>query len=154
MQQLCFSRGLFAASLVLMMTAPGSFGKDPVEAVNKTRAGVAVKGYDVVAYHTESKPVKGVPEFTHSWMGATWQFASAANRDRFAQSPATYAPQFGGYCAWAVGHNYTANIDPEAWTVAGGKLYLNYSKDVQKQWMKDQGKWIAEGEKNWPGLHR
>jgi YHS domain-containing protein len=128
--------------------------KSPVDAVNQSRKGIAAKGYDVVAYFTQSAPVKGQEQFRHSWNGATFLFASAANRDAFAKSPEKYAPQFGGYCAWAVGHGYTADIDPEAWRIVNGKLYLNYSKDIQKKWMQDQDKWIMEGNRNWPSLHK
>lgn len=125
-----------------------------VDPVNKSRDNVALKGHDPVAYFTESKPVKGVPEFTHTWNGATWRFASVANRDSFAKDPAKYAPQFGGYCAWAVSKNYTADVDPEAWKIVDGKLYLNYSKSVQRMWEKELYDRIQSAEKNWPGLHK
>ena len=130
-----------------------AFAAAPVASVNQ-KSGVAVKGHDPVAYFTESRPVKGNPQFTYEWMGARWQFASAANRDTFAADPAKYAPQFGGYCAWAVSNNYTADIDPEAWKIVGGKLYLNYNKSVQRKWEQELDKRIADGERNWPGLHR
>jgi YHS domain-containing protein len=84
---------------------------------------VAIKGYDPVAYFKSGKPVEGTGTHEHRWMGATWRFASAANRDAFAADPQRYAPQFGGYCAWAVSQGYTADIDPEAWTIVGDKLY-------------------------------
>lgn len=125
-----------------------------VDPVNKSRDNVALKGHDPVAYFTESKPVKGSAEFTHTWNGATWRFASAANRDTFAKDPAKYAPQFGGYCAWAVSKNYTADVDPEAWKIVGDKLYLNYSKSVQRMWEKELYDRIQSAEKNWPGLHK
>src|SRR4051794_10311495 len=110
------------AALVQMGTA-----KDRAQPVFTHSGDVAVRGYDVVAYQTDGKPVKGSPQFAAQWMGATWQFANASNRDAFQQAPETYAPQFGGYCVWSVGHNYTAPTDPEAWKVVHGKLYLNYS---------------------------
>ena len=135
----------------LVMTA---FAAAPVDPVNKTRGGVGLKGHDPVAYFEQGRAVKGSPQFTSEWMGATWQFSSAANRDLFAKEPHKYAPQFGGYCAWAVGHGYTANIDPEAWRIVDGKLYLNYSKSVQKMWEQDQRRWIDAGHANWPKLHK
>jgi YHS domain-containing protein len=128
--------------------------KDPVDPVNQTRNHLAIKGFDVVAYFTDARPVPGSDRFTFQWMGASWQFASAAHRDQFATAPEKYAPQYGGYCSWAVGHGHTANIDPEAWRIVGGKLYLNYSKDVQKMWEKDRAKWITEADRNWPSLHK
>ena len=107
-----------------------------------------------MAYFTEGKAVKAATGFSHSWNDATWLFTSAANRDAFAADPAKYAPQFGGYCAWAVGHGSTANIDPEAWKIVDGKLYLNYNKEIQKKWQAESGSLIVEGERNWPKLHK
>lgn len=118
-----------------------------------TSWGKAIRGYDPVAYFTEGKPVEGDSDYTHSWMDAKWYFASAANRDVFAANPGKYAPQYGGYCAWAVSQNYTASIDPEAWKIVDGKLYLNYSKDVQQQWIAGGvEKLIAQGDRNWPAI--
>jgi hypothetical protein len=114
--------------------------------------GVAIRGTDPVAYFTESRAVAGDPAITAEWGGATWRFASAANRDRFLADPAAVAPQYGGYCAWAVANGYTAETDPEAWRIVGGKLYLNYSKDVQADWETDIPGNIAKADTNWPGL--
>lgn len=139
--------------ILLALSAFAAAAKEPVAPVNATR-GVAIKGYDPVAYFEESKPVKGSKEFTHEWMGAKWQFASAPNRDLFAASPEKYAPQYGGYCAWAVSNNYTAETDPDAWTIRDGRLFLNYSKKVQAMWLKEIEQRIAAGDRNWPGLHK
>jgi YHS domain-containing protein len=125
-----------------------------VDPVNKSGSGVALKGYDPVAYFTESKPVNGSQQFEYEWMGAKWWFASATDRDRFASKPEQYAPQFGGYCAWAVSNNYTADGDPEAWKIVDGKLYVNYNKSVQNKWEQDLNKRIDDAVRNWPSLHR
>jgi YHS domain-containing protein len=130
------------------------FAASQADPVNKNGSGVAIKGYDPVAYFTESKPVKGSPSFTHQWNGATWQFASAANRDEFKRSPEKYAPQYGGYCAYGVSQNHTAPIDPEAWTIIEGKLYLNYSQGVKKTWSSAIPKYLEQADKNWPALHK
>jgi hypothetical protein len=140
--------------VVALATAALATAKSPVDPVNKDKAGLAVKGYDPVGYFKANQPVKGSPEYTFDWNGAKWQFLSAENRDSFAASPEKYAPQFGGFCAWAVGHNYTADTDPEAWKIVNGKLYLNYSKDIQKKWDPEKDKWIPSGERNWPALHK
>ena len=141
--------------LTLLATALFAADKPPVDPVNKNSAGLAIKGYDAVAYFTESKPVKGSPQFTAEWNGARWQFASQEHRDMFQGEPAKYAPQYGGYCAWAVGHNYTADADPQAWKIVDGKLYLNYNKAVQDKWSPDAAsKWIPDANKNWSGLHK
>lgn len=112
----------------------------------------AVRGYDVVAYFTQSKPVEGKREFAHRWNNTTWRFASAKHRDLFIADPAKYAPQYGGWCAWAVSQGATASIDPAAWRIVDGKLYLNYSKSVQNQWVQDIPGNISKGDNNWPGL--
>jgi len=112
----------------------------------------AVRGYDVVAYFTQAKPVEGKRNFSHKWNNAEWRFASAANRDLFVANPEKYAPQYGGWCAWAVSQGYTASIDPQAWRIVDGKLYLNYSKSVQSQWVQDVPGNISKGDRNWPGI--
>jgi hypothetical protein len=121
--------------------------------VNSTLFGVAIKGYDPVAYFTEGKPQKGDSKYAHQWNGAKWHFANAANRDAFIAAPEKYAPQYGGFCAWAVSQNYTANTDPEtAWKIVNGKLYLNYSRDVQKKWEQDVPGHITKADVNWPKI--
>ncbi len=114
--------------------------------------GVAVGGYDPVAYFTEYKPVAGKADITYSWKGATWRFASEQNRDAFKANPEKYAPQYGGYCAYAVSQGATAKGDPKVWTVVDGKLYLNLSSSVQKTWEKDIPGYIKSADKNWPGV--
>lgn len=121
-------------------------------ALNVSRGELAVHGYDVVAYATDGAAVRGRSEYEFRWRGAVWRFASAAHRDQFEQQPERYAPQFGGYCAWAVSRGYTADIDPEAWKIVDGKLYLNYSKRVQRMWEQDIARNIAKGLANWPGV--
>ncbi len=114
--------------------------------------GVAINGYDPVAYFMQSEPVEGMAEFGFDWNGATWRFASAANRAAFATDPAAYAPRYGGYCAYAVSQGYTATTDPDAWTVHDGKLYLNYSRRVRRIWLRDIPGHVAAADANWPGV--
>lgn len=113
---------------------------------------VAVSGHDAVAYFTERKPVKGDPRFTFVYQGANWQFSSAANRDAFAADPARYAPQYGGYCAWAVAQGSTASADPALWKIVDGRLYLNYDADVQRKWERDMADHIRKADQNWPSV--
>ena len=134
----------------LLLAAPGT--AFAVKPVFSTLIGGAIRGYDPVAYFTKAKPVKGKSAYRFKWRGATWSFASSENRDRFAKNPGTYAPQYGGYCAWAVSQGYTASIDPDAWRIVKGKLYLNYSLGVQKQWEQDIPGHIANADVNWPKL--
>lgn len=139
----------FATLIGALLTAA-----EPVKPVNTGRGNLAIHGYDPVAYFDEGRPIKGSAEFSHSWMGATWRFASAAHRDKFAARPDAFAPRYGGYCAWAVSKGYTANGDPEAWKIVDGKLYLNYNLKVQKDWEHDVAKRIESANANWPRLHR
>jgi hypothetical protein len=112
--------------------------------------GVAVQGYDVVAYFAQNAAVKGSPSFTLDWNGVRWQFANAHNRDAFAKEPAFYAPAFGGYCAYGVSRGYAVDIDPEAFSIVNGTLYLNYSRSVQQTWNKDRDGYIAKANRQWP----
>ncbi len=112
----------------------------------------AIRGYDPVAYFDQSKPLKGNKSYHYKWKGAIWYFTNEGNLNKFKSDPEAYAPQFGGYCAYAVAKGSTATTDPEAWTIVDGKLYLNYSKAVQKKWRANQDELIAKGHKNWPGV--
>ncbi len=131
---------------VLLVAAAAS-----AESVNR-RQGLALDGYDPVAYFTEGRAVRGDSAIVFTHEGATYRFASAAHREAFAKEPGRYVPQFGGFCAWAVSRGYTAPIDPEAWRVVDGKLYLNYSRSVQKMWESDIPGNIRKADGNWPGL--
>lgn len=123
--------------------------------INTTTFGnLAVDGYDAVAYQTDHKAVQGQSDFRYQWHGAKWQFASAEHLQTFKANPERYAPQYGGYCAYAVADNRLADIDPEAFTVLDGKLYLNYSKDIQKKWNADRANDIEKADHNWPGLSK
>lgn len=143
---------MLTAVLMVGAVAAGWAQGAPAAPINVDADGVALHGHDPVAYFVEGKAVPGAAQFEYQWSGATWRFASAANRDAFAKSPATYAPQFGGYCAWAVSRNYTADVDPFAFAVVNGKLYLNYSTLIQARWRLDRDGNIKKGEANWPGL--
>ncbi|HEX5008261.1 MAG TPA: YHS domain-containing (seleno)protein [Hyphomonadaceae bacterium] len=110
----------------------------------------ALGGYDPVAYFTSGEPVAGRKAFEFVYMGATWRFASAENLAAFKADPEKYAPQFGGYCAWAVSQGYTAKGDPKNWRIVGGKLYLNYNDEIQKRWEKDIPGFITKANANWP----
>lgn len=112
----------------------------------------AVDGYDTVAYFTQNRPVKGDKRFVFEWKGAEWRFSSAENRDRFAATPEQYAPQYGGYCAWAVSQGYTASGDPAYWKLVDGKLYLNYDAEVQQKWERDIPGFIGKADRNWPAV--
>jgi YHS domain-containing protein len=112
--------------------------------------GAAIRGHDPVAYFKVGKPVRGSAEHRFEHKGSTFHFASKANRDAFAAAPERYAPQYGGYCAFGMSRGYKAAIDPAAFTVREGKLYLNYNRDVQKQWSADIPGHVTKADRNWP----
>lgn len=114
--------------------------------------GIAVDGSDVVAYFTEGGPVAGNEAITHDYMGVTWRFSSTENRDLFAAEPEAYAPQYGGYCAFAVSQGYTASTVPEAWSIVDNKLYLNFSTSVRRRWERDIPGHIMAADANWPSV--
>lgn len=138
-----------AASVALLFAAAVSHADTPVFATDDG----AIRGYDTVAYFTDGKATKGSPEFTVDWNGATWRFASAANRDAFAENPERYAPQYGGHCAYAMSTGKLVQTDPEAWHIVDGKLYLNYSKRVQRRWLQDVPGFVAKADAQWSAKH-
>jgi len=115
-------------------------------------SGLAINGFDAVSYFTDGKPALGKKDFTYSWMNAKWQFASEEHLKMFKDNPGKYAPQFGGFCAYAVSKNTTAPGNPTAWLVKDGKLYLNVSGDVQKLFNEDVDGNIKKAEKNWKSM--
>jgi YHS domain-containing protein len=120
--------------------------------LNVDKSGVAIQGYDPVAFFTEHSPVKGNARFTSVYQGATYQFASRAHKDLFDQEPSKYEPAFGGYCAYGVSRNKLAPIDIEAFQVVDGKLLLQYSKGVRDSFNENQNGNLAKARENWPGL--
>lgn len=135
--------------VLIMLFAVGCV--EPIHASQQfEQNGLAIDGYDPVAYFTEKKPVKGVPEFRADYHGSTFQFVSVDHRDAFAADPAKYAPQYGGYCAYGVAKGYKAKIDPEAFSVVHGTLYLNYSDAIRMRWLSDVPGYIQQADANWP----
>jgi YHS domain-containing protein len=144
---------LIAALLLSIFLASPAFAAK--EAVNtKGRADVAIKGYDPVSYWTDGKPAEGSKEFTTEWHGATWRFASQEHLDLFKGDPDKYAPQYGGYCAWAMadGKGRTVGISPEAWNIYNGKLYLNYNQRVLEEWLTTKDADIEVADRNYPSI--
>lgn len=116
--------------------------------------GIAINGYDAVAYFTESKPVEGKNDFSFDWNEAKWLFSSQVNLDAFKANPTKYAPQYGGFCAYGVSENHKSPTDPNAWTIVDDKLYLNYSKKVKELWSKDMPNRIQKANEFWPSLNK
>ena len=122
------------------------------EVVNLDKNGLALQGYDPVAYFTDGKPVKGSPEFTATYKGATYQFASAEHRDRFKKSPEKYEPQFGGFCGYAASINKLAPIEVDKFQVLHDRLILQHNKKAWDLWHQDVEGNLKKADANWPSL--
>lgn len=113
---------------------------------------IAIRGYDPVAYFRDGGPRLGKPEFSVSHSGATWRFASAEHKALFEADPQRYLPAYGGFCAYGTSRGYLVKIEPEAWSIVDGRLYLNYDLGVRKTWLRDTRAYIARADGNWPRL--
>jgi YHS domain-containing protein len=140
---------MFAIVLLAGLCGSAAGGSQaPVPPIN-TADGFALKGYDPVAYFTAGEPTPGADQYTYSWMGAKYRFASAENLERFKAAPEKYAPQYGGYCAYAMSLNRIADIDPHRWAIMDGKLYLNNGFVAQSLWSLDKHGSIVAADKHW-----
>ena len=143
---------LLAFSLMAGAPVAYAFSDTSPSAVNVDTTGVAIRGYDPVAYFTVGKPTLGTAEFTAQHDGATYRFASAANRDAFMKEPAKFAPQYGGFCAFAASVNKKFDADPAVFKIVDGKLYLNVNADVATKWNADVPGFITKANANWTGI--
>jgi YHS domain-containing protein len=137
------------ALLGLMFASQLAFGGEFFEV-----DGVALRGYDPVAYFEVGQPTPGLPAFSHTYKGSDFHFASGANLKKFVADPDKYAPQFGGFCALGTANGYKVKTEPDAFKVVDGKLYLNYNRKVLEMWTQDEPGYIARANKNWPEVSR
>ena len=142
-------RRIFATFAAMLLMTGAAFASEIFQT-----GGVAINGYDPVAYFTDKAAVPGKPEFATSYKGAKFQFASASHRALFIASPEKYAPQYGGFCAYATALGRKASTEPEAFEVVNNKLYLNFSKPVQEKWQADKPGFIQKGDQNWPTVSK
>lgn len=112
--------------------------------------GVAIRGYDAVAFYSDHKAIPGSSAYEYKWNGASWHFANKIHLDSFSANPVKYAPQYGGYCAYGTAEGHKAPTLPETWTISQGKLYFNYNNEVKQLWMNDQQGFINKADKLWP----
>lgn len=136
--------------LLLLGSVP-TFGQTKT-LLNLDKNGIAIKGYDPVAFFMQNQPVKGRPEFESSYKGARYLFASAEDKALFDANPAKYEPQFGGFCAYGASQGHTAPIKIEAWQIVNGRLLMQYDLGVKKEFNKDQQGNLQKADKNWPGI--
>lgn len=141
-------------TIIIIGTAIGISACSSLQGVAKVNTSdeKALRGFDAVAYFAVENAVEGNPKYEFVWNGAKWLFSSEENMKKFEAEPEKYAPQFGGYCAYAVSQGYTADGDPNVWKIVDGKLYLNYSPKAKELWEKDQPNLIEAGKKNWAGF--
>lgn len=139
--------GVALLILMLLLTS-AAFAASPI---NTDANGLAIKGYDPVAYFTMDKPVKGNDDFEYKWKGVQWRFSTENHKKLFIENPEKYAPRYGGYCAYGVAVNALFDIKPEAWSIVDGKLYLNKNLDVRDTWRKDIPGNIKKADMNWLG---
>jgi YHS domain-containing protein len=130
--------------VLLLLTGLGG-----IAAATSPAEDVAIKGYDTVAYFNAGKALKGNESFTFKWHDMTWYFSTKENRDLFAANPEKYAPQYDGYCAWAMTESRKAITDPEVWKIVEGKLYLNCSQTAYEKWSRDIPGNIKKADTNW-----
>lgn len=122
------------------------------QTVYYSEKGVAINGYDPVAYFTQDSALKGGDNYTYQWNSAKWFFSSQSNLDLFKANPEKYAPQYGGWCAYGVSENHKSPTDPKAFTIVNNKLYLNYNVKVMQLWRQDTTKHIGLANKHWISL--
>lgn len=142
--------GFFMIFLFALLLQPG-LGSI---AAGKTPDGdVAIQGYDPVAYFRAGEPKKGNESYTFRWHNLTWHFVGEENRDLFQANPEKFAPQYDGYCAWAMTEARKAETDPEVWKIVDGKLYLNCSRASFEKWRKDIPGNIEKADANWSKMN-
>jgi YHS domain-containing protein len=140
--------GLAVASLAKVIRASPRARVNTLDSAD----GSAIKGYDPVAYFRVGQPTPGRKEYSASYAGATWLFANEENKWAFEATPDTYLPAYGGYCAYGVAQGYLVKVEPEAWSIRDGRLYLNYDLNVRRQWLRDPAKYVDEADRNWSRL--
>ncbi len=148
MRKIIFALGLALAALA--PAAPAFAEERPVYTAPFSNVGVG--GYDVVAYFTVGRPVRGTNAFRITHRNIEYRFASAEHLAAFTAAPARYLPQYGGYCAWAISQNYTASGNPNNWRIVDGRLYLNYNDEIQTRWEANIPGFITSANANWPGV--
>ena len=136
------------------MLVPAAFSQEALRKKHfNLEDGIAIQGYDPVAYFTANKAIKGKKEFALYHQGATYYFSSAANKDLFKANPSKYEPQYGGWCAYAMGaKGEKVNVDPETFKIMNGKLYLFYNKffnNTLKDWNKDEKNLCMKADASW-----
>jgi hypothetical protein len=146
------SKHLLAAAGFALAATAGAVTASADDSVNTGYfGGVAIMGYDPVAYFTENRALKGSENYSYEWLGTPWHFANSKHREMFMNEPVKYAPQYGGYCAGeVVGGSVTVNVDPEAFKIIDGKLYLIYDEGNSALFAANAKQLVPKADANWP----
>lgn len=144
--------GLLMSFVVVLLLSDG-FGTNGT-AGEAGSENIAIRGYDPVAYFKVGEAKKGDPSHAFSWHNLTWHFQSEEHRQLFQENPEKFAPQYDGYCAWAMTESRKAETDPEVWKIVDGKLYLNCSMAAYEKWSRDIPGNIGKADANWAKLHQ
>lgn len=142
---------LLLSSLVLILFTTAIYAQHTKYC---SKEGIAIKGYDPVAYFLQNEALAGSDSFSTDWSGSKWKFISRANLDSFKLAPQKYTPQYGGFCAYGLSENHKSPTDPKAWTIVNNKLYLNYNPKVKEMWLKDTAAKIKTADAYWPALNQ
>jgi len=143
----------FLLTLGLLVVGLSAFTSIKAQVANQYHInGIAINGYDPVAFFRQGMALKGDSTIIMNWNGATWYFSNTENRKLFEEKPEMYAPQYGGYCAFGASKGYKAKTDPTAWTIVKGKLYLNYNSKVKEAWLPDTTARIQAADQYWNSI--
>lgn len=140
---------LFVAAVLLTAISGIAAAK---ELHNLNRDGVAIQGYDPVAFFTDNRAVQGSSQFQSQYDGAKYYFASAEHKSAFDKEPGKYEPQFGGYCAYGASQGHPAPVKIEAWQIVNGRLLMQYDLGIKDKFNKDQQGNLRKADQNWPGI--
>ena len=147
--------GMLMVFLLAGVSATVTHAESPKKKINTDVFGVAIKGYDTVAYFTERHAMKGKSEFTYNWNDAKWYFTSAEHRNLFEANPDRYAPRYGGYCAASMASTGSMfDINPEAFKIIDGKLYLYYDNKYGNEFAARGEKNIKKADENWMKVNK
>jgi hypothetical protein len=148
-----FVVAVLTAAVVSVVLGSGNSNALAKGAVNTIGSpGVAIKGFDAVAYFKDGRSRRGAKVHAFRYKGVEWHFSSAENMAAFAANPSKYEPAYGGYCAYGVASGYLVKIEGDAWAIRDGRLYLNYDDGVQKKWSHSPGAFIREANRKWRAI--
>jgi len=147
-----YRRTFLASALVSALAGAAAFPVRAMGAAFFNRNGLAMDGFDTVSFFSDRGPVRGRRDIAVTWKGAAWQFASVHSRDRFEADPWSFAPRYGGYCAYSLAMGRLSPGSPRSWRIDGGRLYLMVNDRVKDMWDSDKAEFLVRADANWPAI--